>query len=92
MKKIILYIGGGVVFSVFFFLILNLSGMTKLLYVNYEPVILHGNYVGETRAGYYLDFLYEIILPTCVLISTVLLYFLDRFIKYIKSRSKIGVK
>ncbi|SUF58267.1 Uncharacterised protein [Salmonella enterica] len=62
------------------------------LYEIYESVILHGSYVGETRTGYYLGFLYKIIFPICVLIGAVLLYLFVRFIKYIKHCSKIGVK
>lgn len=92
MKKIMLCIGCEVVFSVLLFFILNLSGMTKFFYENYESIILHGSYVGETRVVYYLGFLYKIIFPICVLISVVLLYLFVRAVKYIRCHSKIGMK
>lgn len=52
--------------SFFVFIMVVFSGISEWLYKYYEGYFLYGHYVGETKAGYYLDFLKNIVLPCCI--------------------------
>lgn len=73
MKKILLYLAGFIILALGMFLLIIFTQVGLYLYELYEPVVLAGHYVGETRAAYYHDFLLTVVLPASVVISACVL-------------------
>lgn len=64
-----------------FFMLLALAMVTvaKPLFSIYSEYILAGNYIGETYAAYFFDFILYCLAPSCMILSILLVMLYYRY-------------